>query len=262
MFKKTLLIISILFIFFAAGCGSSSTGSSNNPPESNFLNDVDSAFNELVSAADSFYGNYYYSSIFDDNGMFTQLETYLYAFREFTLADPDFNDNSKWEAEIPDPKKPTQTITYLGEFVADNVFWIRSSEISTETDGIFIYTDTKSIKINLPGDPTNLTSDPNIRAELYKSGNDYYGFLLKEGSTDNFKIVKIKYNISDPAQLFLLKYGDYVPEDSNFSFDDYDFIRERPDAETWFSPNPENPEFNLLVDIELKDGIFDFDTYL
>ncbi|TYB31964.1 MAG: hypothetical protein FXF47_01425 [Candidatus Mcinerneyibacterium aminivorans] len=210
MYKKFIVLITVLLLVLFGFACSSSTGSSNNPPDADFMSTVNSSVDDLslAAAGDSSYSEHSsYDSLFGTNpGLFPLFQNYMNLYEDFSVNATYNSQEDRWEATVPDPEEPTSDITVYG-IMSDNYIELYISGSSNFE--VFFYPDEDSITINITGDPS--TSNPHIRAELYKSGDYYYGFTILQDSLSYACFTKFKFKNIDPTDDFQLYYGSYRP---------------------------------------------------
>ena len=267
MCKKSFFIfIFSIFLIFFVGC--SSTSSTNNPPTADFFYNLNSAFDNLSSAAASdpnLPSESFYDDIFNSpGGMLPDYQTTLAIYQYFCQFADYNNSEDRWEATINDPFH-SGFITLYGEYEC-NFFWVHLPGAPVD-NGVFYYPEDGSLRIYLPGDPTD-PSDYTIKAELYKYNGYYYGFLMMQPGDSSVEFIKFKYEDSNPCTLFEVYYGWYNPTtpllrqntDPKFVADidisEYIYIRFRTEnAETWFN---DTSDIYITTKITLNNGVLDY----
>src|SRR6056297_221457 len=246
MFKKIIAVLSIfVLILFISGCFiDSSTGSSNNPPEASLVDNMDSAFDDFITAANESdsTGDEFFGAMFGTEGFVPGLQFFMNVFSDFQAHSFYNSSENRWEGVVPDPTDPTSEVLLYGEY-SDDAFWLHPADAPAGI-GVFLYPDTGSVIINIQeNEPTE--DDPNIRGEFFKSGNYYYGFLLIQTASNYAEIIKFYYEDANPCTEFYLKYGLYIPLNSqnsgtyqnsftserivasDFNINEYDFLKDR-----------------------------------
>src|SRR6056297_26266 len=264
MFKRIIAVLIILFlVLFSFGCGDS-TSSSNIAPDVSFSQDFDSAVNDLDSEAlSSNLDSEFYGDIFnEDGGFFSILTNYFGLYTEFRNNAEYNSEEERWEASLEGGE-----VLIYGEFI-DGAFVVTAPGMDLT---IYFYPNEESITFEVQGVPDS--TEPTIRAELYKSGGYYYGFILEQRSTTRAYMIKFKYLISNPTDEFDLYYGSYVPiaarplesrlsnrDPIEFEIDEFDFIRDRTELpDIWFS---DTTYINEYVYLYFDGGIFGYDTFV
>ncbi|TYB32074.1 MAG: hypothetical protein FXF47_00900 [Candidatus Mcinerneyibacterium aminivorans] len=268
------LVIVLSIILFVFGC-SSTSNTGNNPPEAELLSTMNSAFDDLGTAASQsdFSTDIYYEDIFDlQVGMLPGLQNYLNIYNEFA-ANAEYNSTeNRWEATVTDPLNLQNTITLYGENIEEG-FWIHSPDDPSGV-GVILYPEENSVTIYIQGTPSE--TDPHIKAELYSSNGYFYGFLLIQPSDYSAYMVKFKFEDAIPTTDFHLEYGSYLTESYQlvgkmssksvdtpqvvppFDIAEYDFIRNRTiTAEDWFSSLA---ELRSYITITYTDTSFDYQS--
>jgi len=267
MCKKSFFIfIFSIFLIFFVGC--SSTSSTNNPPTADFFYNLNSAFDNLSSAAASdpnLPSESFYDDIFNSpGGMLPDYQTTLAIYQYFCQFADYNNSEDRWEATINDPFH-SGFITLYGEYEC-NFFWVHLPGAPVD-NGVFYYPEDGSLRIYLPGDPTD-PSDYTIKAELYKYNGYYYGFLMMQPGDTSVEFIKFKYEDLNPCTLFEVYYGWYYPPItlSKQNIDpksvmiiditEYTYIRFRTEsAESWFT---DTSDMSITTKITNDNGVLDY----
>jgi len=267
MVKKILIFLFIVFfIFFNFSCGSSGSTSNSNIGLSNFpfITQYSSTMTELKTAASahSFASDSYYDDIFDnENGILVKFQYYLNLWNQFINNAEYDPDQDLWIVVLPDPP-----ITLYGEYT-NRVLWIYSPD---DTDlNIYIYTGEGAMTLDDRGTPDS--TNPHVRAELYKSGDYYYGFILVQDSFYSADMVKFKYYEPAPTYDFRLEYGSFESSSSTlvgaeFKSEinapppiyiyEYEFIRDRTEtADSWYDNSDDIYPYRFLF---FDEGTFYF----
>jgi len=263
MYKKFIVLISVLFLVLFSFACSSSTDSSNKPPDAFFMSTVNTAIDDLGFAAadNSSYSNHAtYDHLFGTNpGLIPLFKNYMNLYENFSENATYNSSENKWEATVPDPKNPSNNnITVYGIMSGNYLKLYISGNSNFE---ILFYPEEDSLTINIIGDPS--PSNPHIRAELYKSSNYYYGFIILQDSLSYAVFTKFKFKNIDPTDDFQLYYGGYTQlAYSSISSSDnaalvevdisnYPFLRDRTimDPNSWYlNLNDMYEQINITFD--------------
>ena len=223
--NKKLFITFIIFLLVIFTLGCSSTSSSENKPfNTSIFDNTQSAISDLSTAAsDSTFVNlYYYEETFaNSHGGFPFINKYIDMYKYFSLKAVFDSVDSKWKAIIVDPFNLSMNITLYGEMV-NGYYWIHREGASPD-QGLFYYPNNDSLTINIiKSNPTD--TNPSFRAELYKQGDYYYGFILYDLNMSMGFLIKFKFENTDPCTNFVFKFGTYEANAIAISKDNYNYI--------------------------------------